>query len=135
MSQTILLVEDDPDSRDIYRTIFTYFGYEVLDAADGEEGIRLAREERPDAIVMDVSLPGIDGVGGDADSEGRPEDGPDPGHRAHRARCPSPGNRLSRPGATPTSPNRWSRGTPSRRSSAGPRRRRGAPHGTRTGHE
>ncbi|MET0399657.1 MAG: response regulator [Longimicrobiaceae bacterium] len=61
MSRRILLVEDDPDCRAILRTIFTYFGYEVIEAADGEQGISLAREERPDAIVMDVTLPRIDG--------------------------------------------------------------------------
>jgi two-component system cell cycle response regulator DivK len=61
MSKTVLLVEDDRDNRSIYRTILEHFGYTVLEAADGEEGIRMAREERPGVILMDLSIPKIDG--------------------------------------------------------------------------
>lgn len=57
----ILLVEDNPDNRDIYRTILEHVGYEVIEAHDGEEGIALAREHLPDLILMDISIPKIDG--------------------------------------------------------------------------
>jgi two-component system cell cycle response regulator DivK len=58
---TILLVEDNADNRDIYRTVLEHFGYEVVEAIDGEMGIRLAQERRPDLILMDISVPKIDG--------------------------------------------------------------------------
>ena len=57
----ILLVEDNEDNRLVYRTILDHFGFEVLEAADGEEGIRRARADDPDLILMDVSIPKIDG--------------------------------------------------------------------------
>jgi two-component system, cell cycle response regulator DivK len=57
----ILLVEDHEDNRNIYRTILNHFGYEVLEAHDGRQGIDLARTETPDLILMDVSIPHIDG--------------------------------------------------------------------------
>lgn len=58
---TILLVEDNADNRDIYRTVLEHFGYDVVEAHDGEVGIRLARERRPDLILMDISIPKVDG--------------------------------------------------------------------------
>src|SRR5690606_33686061 len=58
---TVLLVEDHPDNRGIYRTILEHGGLKVLEAEDGETGVRLARERRPDIILMDVSLPMMDG--------------------------------------------------------------------------
>jgi two-component system cell cycle response regulator DivK len=61
MSRRVLVVEDDSDHRNIYRMILIHSGYEVLEAMDGEEGIRMAREEQPDIILMDVSIPRIDG--------------------------------------------------------------------------
>ena len=59
--KTVLLVEDNEDNRLVYRTILDHFGFEVLEAADGEEGIRRARADEPDLILMDVSIPKIDG--------------------------------------------------------------------------
>jgi two-component system cell cycle response regulator DivK len=61
VSRTILLVEDHEDNRIVYRTMLEHFGYTVLLAGDGAEGVRLAREQRPDLILMDVSIPVIDG--------------------------------------------------------------------------
>jgi signal transduction histidine kinase/ActR/RegA family two-component response regulator len=58
---TILLVEDNTDNRTIYRTILEHFGYRVLEARDGETAIRLARERHPDLVLMDISIPVIDG--------------------------------------------------------------------------
>jgi len=59
--RTVLLVEDDEDNRIVYTTILEHRGYRVLEAVNGEDGLRLARETRPDAILMDVSIPLIDG--------------------------------------------------------------------------
>ena len=57
----VLLVEDNEDSRNVYRTILEHVGYEVLEAVNGQIGIVLARERMPDIILMDVSLPVVDG--------------------------------------------------------------------------
>lgn len=61
MEQTILLVEDNEDNRAIYRTILTYGGFRVIEAVDGEEGIESAHREQPALILMDISIPKIDG--------------------------------------------------------------------------
>jgi two-component system cell cycle response regulator DivK len=58
---TILLVEDHEDNRIVYRTVLEHFGYTVLEAHDGEEGVRRAREDRPDLVLMDISIPKLDG--------------------------------------------------------------------------
>lgn len=59
--QTVLLVEDDLDSRHIYGVALRHAGYLVMEATDGGEGIMLARNYRPDVIVMDLGLPVVDG--------------------------------------------------------------------------
>lgn len=61
MSRTILLVEDNTDNRIIYRRALEHFGYGVLEALDGEEAIRLAMDHLPDLILMDISIPRING--------------------------------------------------------------------------
>lgn len=60
-TRRILLVEDHEDNRNIYRTILEHYGYEVILAVDGRSGIRLAREEQPDLVLMDLSIPVVDG--------------------------------------------------------------------------
>lgn len=60
-SGPILLVEDNEDNRAVYTTILRYYGYEVVEAPSGEEGIEAARRIRPGLILMDIGLPGIDG--------------------------------------------------------------------------
>jgi len=57
----ILLVEDEPDHRTIYRAIFEHHGYQVVEATDGDSAVRLAEDHRPDLILMDVGLPWMDG--------------------------------------------------------------------------
>src|SRR5438105_598423 len=57
----VLLVEDNEDNRIVYSTILKHFGYEVTEALNGEEGIAKARSEKPDLILMDISIPVIDG--------------------------------------------------------------------------
>jgi len=59
--KTVLLVEDNEDNRIVYSTILRHFGYTVTEALNGEEGISKARAERPDLILMDMSLPVMDG--------------------------------------------------------------------------
>jgi two-component system cell cycle response regulator DivK len=58
----ILVVEDNERSRKLVRDVLEHHGYRTLGAADGEEGVALAREHRPTLTLMDVQLPGIDGV-------------------------------------------------------------------------
>lgn len=59
--KTVLLVEDNEDNRIVYSTILQHFGYRVMEALNGEEGISKARTEQPDLILMDISIPVIDG--------------------------------------------------------------------------
>lgn len=59
--KTVLLIEDNEDNRIVYSTILQHFGYTVMEALNGEEGIAKAREEQPDLILMDISIPIIDG--------------------------------------------------------------------------
>jgi len=60
-AETILVVEDDRSLREGLAMNFQLRGYRVLTAADGEIGVRLAFDERPDLIVLDLMLPGFDG--------------------------------------------------------------------------
>lgn len=57
----ILLVEDNDLNRDMLTRRLTKRGYEVVTATDGEQGLVLAQAEQPDVVLMDMSLPGIDG--------------------------------------------------------------------------
>ncbi|CAN5849086.1 response regulator [soil metagenome] len=61
MNQTILLVEDNEDNRIIYTTVLRHVGYDVIEAHDGVQAIALARSAKPDLILMDISIPEIDG--------------------------------------------------------------------------
>jgi len=61
--KTILVIEDQPVMRHKTVTILKMEGFEVLEASDGEEGIRLAKEELPDLILCDIMMPGCDGYG------------------------------------------------------------------------
>jgi len=61
MTKRILVVEDQEDNRRIIRDLLMSAGYELIEAADGETGVRLAETERPDLILMDIQLPVLDG--------------------------------------------------------------------------
>ncbi|WP_024544691.1 EAL domain-containing protein [Picosynechococcus sp. NKBG15041c] len=60
---TILIIEDDEIVRKLIRKILSQKQYEVLEAAEGQGGVRLAMMARPDLIICDVMMPGIDGYG------------------------------------------------------------------------
>jgi two-component system alkaline phosphatase synthesis response regulator PhoP len=61
ISKKILIVEDDPSVLRATSYIMQKEGYEVLTAQDGLEGLKKAREDNPDLLILDVMLPGIDG--------------------------------------------------------------------------
>ena len=61
MTKRILVVEDTEDNRQIIRDLLTSAGYEMIEAVDGEEGVAMAAQHRPDLILMDIQLPGLDG--------------------------------------------------------------------------
>src|SRR5258706_402009 len=57
----VLHIEDDPRNRLLVRKLLTADGLEVIDAPDGLEGVRLALAQRPDLILVDINIPGLDG--------------------------------------------------------------------------
>jgi two-component system cell cycle response regulator DivK len=61
MSKRVLVIEDHEDNRRILRDLLTSAGYEPIEAVTGEEGVALAETHRPDLILMDIQLPGLDG--------------------------------------------------------------------------
>jgi CheY-like chemotaxis protein len=61
VAKRVLVVEDDDDHRDICATILRHHNYEVMEAGNGEEALHMAREQRPDLILMDAVLPILNG--------------------------------------------------------------------------
>lgn len=61
MRKRILIVEDQEDNRTIMRDLLSSVGFELIEAMDGEEGVRVAEREVPDLILMDIQLPVLDG--------------------------------------------------------------------------
>ncbi|MBV9891466.1 MAG: response regulator [Rhizobacter sp.] len=59
---TILIVEDNEKNMKLVRDILRHHGHETVEAATGEDGVRLAAERRPDLVLMDIQLPDIDGI-------------------------------------------------------------------------
>jgi len=60
-TKTLLVVDDDPAVRESLEELFRHQGYQVLTAVDGEAGLKAVRAERPDLMILDVALPGLDG--------------------------------------------------------------------------
>lgn len=60
--QTILIVEDFEDTRQMIALELRRHGYEVIEAANGQEALEVAKRSRPDLVVMDLSLPKLDGL-------------------------------------------------------------------------
>ena len=61
-NKTVLVVEDNEMNMELVRTLLQIGNYRILEADNAEEGIRIAREEKPDLILMDVQLPGMNGL-------------------------------------------------------------------------
>lgn len=61
MADTILIVDDDPDSLDIVRTFLESKGYRVTTARDGKSGLAKLEEAKPALVLLDVMMPGMDG--------------------------------------------------------------------------
>ena len=61
-NELILIVEDNEKNRKLVRDILTFKGYQLLESETAEEGIRLARENKPALILMDFHLPGMNGI-------------------------------------------------------------------------
>ena len=61
MSKRILVVEDQPDNRQIIRDMLAGTGYEITEAENGEEALAAIAKQRPDLILMDIQLPVMDG--------------------------------------------------------------------------
>jgi len=62
MPATILVVDDSADNVEVLNTVLKYNQYQALPASNGEEAIRTAKENQPDLILMDVIMPGMDGI-------------------------------------------------------------------------
>jgi two-component system alkaline phosphatase synthesis response regulator PhoP len=62
MSKTILVIDDEPKIVEICRDYLVAAGFDVITASDGPQGLAAARRERPDLIVLDLMLPGMDGL-------------------------------------------------------------------------
>jgi len=60
--ELILIVEDNDKNRKLVRDVLTFKGYGVIETETGEEGVQLTRERSPRLVLMDIRLPGIDGV-------------------------------------------------------------------------
>jgi len=62
MAKRILIVEDDPKNLKLFRDLLQRFGFETVEATDGEQGVELAMTAKPDLIFMDIMMPKMDGL-------------------------------------------------------------------------
>ena len=60
--ELILIVEDNERNRKLVRDVLAFHGYRLAEAETGEDGVRLARELHPQLVLMDIQLPGMDGI-------------------------------------------------------------------------
>jgi len=61
MTSTVLIIEDNVQNRYLFKLLLQKEGYGVLEATDGQSGIEMAREHKPDLILLDIQLPDFDG--------------------------------------------------------------------------
>lgn len=61
--RVILVVDDKASSRELVRTVLEHCGYEVVEAGDGAEALKMARESHPELILLDLQMPAVDGFG------------------------------------------------------------------------
>ena len=59
---TVLIIEDNEKNMKLARDVLQAKGYQTLEAITGEEGVKLAKERKPDLVLMDIQLPGINGI-------------------------------------------------------------------------
>ena len=59
---TVLIVEDNDKNMKLARDVLQAKGFQTLEAVSGEEGVKLAKEKKPDLVLMDIQLPGINGI-------------------------------------------------------------------------
>ncbi len=62
MPQTVLIVEDDANQRLLYEEELREEGYEIQSASDGRAALKIAAEGAPDIVVLDINMPGLDGL-------------------------------------------------------------------------
>jgi two-component system cell cycle response regulator DivK len=62
LSDLILIVEDNEKNMKLARDLLQYHGLQIVEATNAEDGVALAREKKPKLVLMDIQLPGIDGV-------------------------------------------------------------------------
>ena len=62
MNELILIIEDNEKNRKLVRDVLQHTGYKTLEAETGEDGVRLAQESRPALVLMDIQLPGMNGI-------------------------------------------------------------------------
>ena len=68
----VLIVEDNEKNLKLARDVLSFHGFRIIEATTGEEGVAMALEHRPDLILMDIALPGIDGVDATASLKAEP---------------------------------------------------------------
>ena len=62
MTKKILVVEDNAKNRILLKDLLNYYGYDVIEAVNGDDGVRMATEHNPDLILMDIQMPVMDGL-------------------------------------------------------------------------
>lgn len=62
MAKAVLIVEDDLQNRQLVKDLLNIKGYDTIEATNGEEGIAIAKAEKPDLILMDIQMPVMDGI-------------------------------------------------------------------------
>jgi len=62
VAKAVLIVEDDLQNRQLVKDLLNIKGYDTIEATNGEEGIAIAKAEKPDLILMDIQMPVMDGI-------------------------------------------------------------------------
>ena len=73
MSPTILIVEDNEINRRMLKDVLIYYGYTIIEADNGLTGIEMAKEHKPDLILMDIQMPVMDGFAATSQLKNDPE--------------------------------------------------------------